>query len=1326
MKYDVLYNFISPVTGRIKVDQGYIVVGDKDNIGMPSPILIDIRQDIIDLRRKIGGFEELNKLDHNRIWIGDYNNEPVEQLHIGIINLPRLEEAVFPNPISPIIGDFRIPNPTFDYISAFDWVMSGPFLPQIYATKYDTFGNPIGTDVSSSLAMTQVRAAQIMKRFDNANFIVGSSTVDFTWENPKMYLIPEALKQLYGLGTTYTFTKAQSLGALETGLLKNTVNNGTGTLSKAISGEDYVNTADIPIGNLVILDPSYPLSGHKLIAPISFSIRGNTANEFGYPVANTIDVLTGEASKFEKLAITSIENNALIKSNDGELVKATPNTDYVTPSVIIDILATLSATESVVKNIIGVEATVNIKDVTGSQATALTTAVKNVVGLAETVQIGELSAEAADLVTNKSALLEIEAQIAALAGVVAISDLIGIFSVGYLAISGYNYGQYIKGQSLNTKNTWYATDLNDDASNATGELRPLQITPYQNENRGYGTLWFDSNDRDNAFQDKKNAEPGLRIFSWDSSPIGFRDSLAPIHIGLFGYRKNYTEPDEYKGFIFRSEFSDSGDDYRFPVNFGLYKVYKKLSSYISGMKYGWESRDVIFEYDYSNFTFYTPVVLQKHTNFNKGVDFQGDVRFLGTGSLTIPVGPGSQQPSSPLFGMIRANSDTNSLEYYTSSSWATLNSSNATVSSVNITGSTGLSISGSPITTSGTITLTLSDGLQNLSSLSSTSTANQILLSGSLTTPSWSTATYPVTTTINQLLYSSANNTLAGLATANNGILITNSSGVPSISSTLPSAVQGNITATGIVTAGTWNGTTISVAYGGTGLSSTTAYGVLCGGTTSTGNLQNVGTASIGYFLGGTGSSSLPSWKTAVTSVNISGSTGLSVSGSPITGNGTITISLNNELMGVSQLSSLGMIVRRTGSIYSTVQLTTASAGLSFTNPDGVASNPQINLNAELQGVAVLSSVGLIARTASGVYTARTITAGDSSITVNNGNGVTANPSITIGTVPIANLANYPSSSTQFLRGNGSWSQPTLNDIGSPTSGSTFNFNSGKIINLGATTTVDTFTANAPIISNTAFTSNGPTTINYGLLDITSTGTAIDWATWFAYFKMQQTGISTPPIAVSGTYNLGGLPRSIKCAGAISATEFESTSSIKKKNIISNYEDFKEELKEKFDTIDFVKYEWKDKLKEGFGEYYGYIAENVSKAFPELVNLKHTEYAPNILKYADLSYVLGKNYRIIFSEDMEIDISKKLKIISKDEKTFEAILTMKENNNSYLLSFLTDAPPVGEIFVYGSYEEVPQVSKTRFHDMSAARLKILIDEVALLSKRISLLENNYS
>lgn len=52
--------------------------------------------------------------------------------------------------------------------------------------------------------------------------------------------------------------------------------------------------------------------------------------------------------------------------------------------------------------------------------------------------------------------------------------------------------------------------------------------------------------------------------------------------------------------------------------------------------------------------------------------------------------------------------------------------------------------------------------------------------------------------TINQLAYYAATgNSVSGLATANSGVLITSAGGVPSISSTLPSAVQANITQLG-------------------------------------------------------------------------------------------------------------------------------------------------------------------------------------------------------------------------------------------------------------------------------------------------------------------------------------------------------------------------------------------------------------------------------------------------------------------------------------------------------------------------------------------------
>jgi hypothetical protein len=80
-------------------------------------------------------------------------------------------------------------------------------------------------------------------------------------------------------------------------------------------------------------------------------------------------------------------------------------------------------------------------------------------------------------------------------------------------------------------------------------------------------------------------------------------------------------------------------------------------------------------------------------------------------------------------------------------------------------------------------------GATNLAILAGTATANQVLLSGSSAAPAWSTATYPATTTINQILYSSSASVIAGLATANSAVVATNGSGVPSLTAT-PSLVN--------------------------------------------------------------------------------------------------------------------------------------------------------------------------------------------------------------------------------------------------------------------------------------------------------------------------------------------------------------------------------------------------------------------------------------------------------------------------------------------------------------------------------------------------------
>lgn len=72
-------------------------------------------------------------------------------------------------------------------------------------------------------------------------------------------------------------------------------------------------------------------------------------------------------------------------------------------------------------------------------------------------------------------------------------------------------------------------------------------------------------------------------------------------------------------------------------------------------------------------------------------------------------------------------------------------------------------------------------GTTTITKVGPTATAGQVLQSaGSSADPAFSTATYPSTTTANQILYSSSSNTVGQITTSNNGVLVTSNSGVPS------------------------------------------------------------------------------------------------------------------------------------------------------------------------------------------------------------------------------------------------------------------------------------------------------------------------------------------------------------------------------------------------------------------------------------------------------------------------------------------------------------------------------------------------------------------
>lgn len=110
-----------------------------------------------------------------------------------------------------------------------------------------------------------------------------------------------------------------------------------------------------------------------------------------------------------------------------------------------------------------------------------------------------------------------------------------------------------------------------------------------------------------------------------------------------------------------------------------------------------------------------------------------------------------------------------------------------TAGNFNLLGSGSLTTAGSGSTITSQLTgltnhsVLVGAGTATITKIGPSATSGQVLQStGSSADPAFSTATYPSTTTINQVLYSSANNAVGGITAANNGTLISSAIGAPS------------------------------------------------------------------------------------------------------------------------------------------------------------------------------------------------------------------------------------------------------------------------------------------------------------------------------------------------------------------------------------------------------------------------------------------------------------------------------------------------------------------------------------------------------------------
>jgi hypothetical protein len=97
----------------------------------------------------------------------------------------------------------------------------------------------------------------------------------------------------------------------------------------------------------------------------------------------------------------------------------------------------------------------------------------------------------------------------------------------------------------------------------------------------------------------------------------------------------------------------------------------------------------------------------------------------------------------------------------------------------------------------------------------------------------------------------------------------------------------------------------------------------------------------------------------SVTSVAIASDTSALtvVSGSPITGAGTIHLTLSSELIGLAGLASTGIVTRTGLGTYNNVTITGTAGNITVSNGDGVSGAPTLNLATVTQGAAGTSFV---------------------------------------------------------------------------------------------------------------------------------------------------------------------------------------------------------------------------------------------------------------------------------------------------------------------------------------------------------------------------------
>ncbi|MCI4435704.1 MAG: hypothetical protein JHC33_02685, partial [Ignisphaera sp.] len=239
-----------------------------------------------------------------------------------------------------------------------------------------------------------------------------------------------------------------------------------------------------------------------------------------------------------------------------------------------------------------------------------------------------------------------------------------------------------------------------------------------------------------------------------------------------------------------------------------------------------------------------------------------------------------------------------------------------------------------------------------------------VYLNGSWTSLSTAGGTLTGGGATNQLAVWTGANSVGGITAANSAVLVTNSSGVPSLATDIPTAVT--IGGAYIYRAG---GTDVPVGDGGTGLTALTQYGILYAPTTSTmGQITEITTGGKALVSAVAGA---PVFGKVILTQPATGSTLTIVDGKTLTVNNSVTISASNDssTLNIATGGTLGTAAFTASTAYIATSLMTTVGDLIYGGASGVATRLP---GSAVNGTYVLTEVVVASTAVAPVWTATT------------------------------------------------------------------------------------------------------------------------------------------------------------------------------------------------------------------------------------------------------------------------------------------------------------------------------------------------------------------